>query len=416
MSDVTTARRHIAIIAPPTPGHMNPLQALGSELAGLGHRVTFIHQSDAAALINDPRIGFESLSQSISEDESLAVYLRALATPTGAAGLTSMIRSTAAMTERLLQLGPAALKRIGADVIIADSAEPAGELLAQHLELPFATCVTGLPLIGEADVPPPYVGWSFRAGPIGRFRNRAGYMVANRLLRPVTEVVQRYKLQWGLTDQNSGPRLYAAQCPKGLDYERQSLPRNFYYGGPWRLHSPADINMTSYERPLVFCSLGTLQGSRRHLFAMMSEACALVGARAVIAHGGGLNPIEEAALPGEPFVRAFWPQEAVLRHCTAAILHGGFNTVLDALTASIPIVAMPIAFEQPGTAARLAWFGAGEVMALRSATVRRLAAKLKRVMSEPHYRDRASVLALEIRNAGGAAGASARINDALGSG
>ena len=51
----------------------------------------------------------------------------------------------------------------------------------------------------------------------------------------------------------------------------------------------------------------------------------------MIAHGGGLSADEEAGLPGNPLVRAFWPQRAVLRRCAAAVLHGGFNTVLDAL-------------------------------------------------------------------------------------
>ena len=53
--------RHVAIIAPPTPGHFNPLQVLGGELVRLGHRVTMVHLGEAAALVDDPRIGFAAI-------------------------------------------------------------------------------------------------------------------------------------------------------------------------------------------------------------------------------------------------------------------------------------------------------------------------------------------------------------------
>ncbi len=42
------AAGHLAIIASPLPGHLNPLQVLGAALAGEGHRVTIVHVGDAA--------------------------------------------------------------------------------------------------------------------------------------------------------------------------------------------------------------------------------------------------------------------------------------------------------------------------------------------------------------------------------
>lgn len=409
-----TASRHFAIIAPPTPGHINPLQALGSELIDLGHRVTFVHQADVAPLITDPRIGFEPLAAIAEGERSLGWYNAILAAPTGLAGLTRMIRATAAMSERLLEHAPSVLKRIGATAVIADSAELSGQLLAGFLRLPCIVSVTGLPLIEEADIPPPYLGWKYRADAIGRFRNQGGYMVAGRLMRPLAELEERYRTAWHLERGDADPRLHVAQCPRGFDYPRKHLPPNFHYGGPWRAAAQQDVDLPDDGRPLVFCSLGTLQGSRRTLFATMAQACAAIGARAVIGHAGGLSAAEAAALPGDPLVRAFWPQGSVLRGCAAAILHGGFNTVLDALAANVPIVALPIAFEQPGTAARLARLGAGEALSLRFLSVRRLAVTLDRVLTEPTYRLAASRLSAEMQAAGGAAGAAALIQAASG--
>ncbi len=406
---MTAARRHFAVIAPPTPGHLNPLQTLGAELVALGHRVTIVHQADVAPLIAAPQVGFAALSQDTPGALSLERYNAVLAAPTGAIGLRRMIRATAMLSDMLLRQAPAVLRRIGADAVIADSAEPAGVAIGAAMGLPVVVSVTGLPLLGEPDVPPPFLGWRYRADAIGRFRNRGGYGVSARLMRPITDVLARHRGD----DRAADVRLYVAQCPRELDYPRKRLPGAFRYGGPWRAPGEDAIDLPEDKRPLIFCSLGTLQGGRRQLFATMAEACAAIGARAVIGHGGGMSDAEVASLPGDPLVRAFWPQRAVLRRATAAILHGGFNTVLDALSAGVPIVALPIGFEQPGTAARLAWVGAGAMLSPRALSVRRLATTLEQVIRRPGYRDAALRLSATIDAAGGGRVAAAAIDAAF---
>jgi len=406
-----SAPRHIAIIAPPTPGHLNPLQVLGSALTTHGYRVTVVHLADVARFVTMPGIGFAGLEAASARTVSIDAYLAKLADPTGPVGLTRMIRSTAAMTAMLLDGAPDVLRAIGVDAVIADSAEPAGALIAQRLGVPHVVSITGLPLLREPNVPPPFLGWRYRPDRIGRFRNHGGYFVSDLLLRPITQVIEARRRAWKLDARATAPeRLTIAQCPQALDYPRSA---SIVYGGPWRAEVDAPIDLPSDGRPLVFCSLGTLQGGRRGLFATMAQACAAIGARAVIAHGGGLSAAEESELPGDPLVRAFWPQEAVLRQCSAAVLHGGFNSVIDALAAGVPIVALPIAFEQPGTAARLVRVGAGRAVSPRGLTVRRLAAALTDVMQGAGYRAAAARLATEMLSAGGAAEAATRIGAAL---
>ena len=149
------------------------------------------------------------------------------------------------------------------------------------------------------------------------------------------------------------------------------------------------------------------------MFAAMTAACAAVGARAVVAHGGGLSEAEVTSLPGRPLVRAFWSQTRILPKCSAAILHGGFNTVLDALAAGVPIVAVPLAFEQPATAARLKRIGAARIVSPAEADKGGLEAALRLVLSDPSYRHAANLLAAEIAGAGGAAEAAALVDAAL---
>jgi len=410
---MTSAKpRHLAIITAPLPGHLNPLQVLGAELVAIGHQVTFVGIGGAARFVTEAAVGFAGLAA--AGDEALDAYLATLARPTGAVGFARMIRSTAAMTEALLDGAPAVLERIGAEAVIADAVEPAGPLVAARLGLPHAVAVTGLPLLPDPAVPPPFLGWRYRDDGWGRFRNGAGYLVAARLMRPIAWVVEARRRAWGVEGKalEGGAALHVAQCPRGLDYPRRSLPPRFRYGSPWRRAEP-EADLPDDGRPLVFCSLGTLQGSRQALFATMARACASIGARAVIGHGGGLSDREAATLPGDPLVRAFWPQGAVLRRCAAAIGHGGFNTVLDALAAGVPIVTLPIAFEQPATAARVARIGAGVTLSPLGLEAQALARALDRVMREPEYRLAAGALGAEMALAGGAAGAAEAISGAF---
>ncbi len=413
---MTVKGRHIAIIAPPTAGHINPLAALGASLVGAGHSVTIVHTADVAALVPDCGVGFAPLDHPADCQGLLAEYYRKLSQPSGPVGLPRMIRGTASMTDLLLKALPTALSRLGVDAVLADSVEPAGALVARHLALPFVTTVTGLPLLREPTVPPPFLGWAYRPDAVGRNRNSGGYAVSDLLMRPITTLVASYARRWGLDPdprRQWSDRLQIAQCPAGLDFPRLALPHSFRYGGPWRLDEPEQTLPENDGRPLIFCSLGSLQGARRSLFAAMTAACAAVGARAVVAHGGGLSDREAHSLPGRPLVRAFWSQTRILPQCSAAILHGGFNTVLDALAAGVPIVAVPLAFEQPATAARLKRIGAARVVSAAEAGKGGLEPALRLVLRDPQYRRAARMLATDMAGAGGAAEAAAMVDAAL---
>jgi MGT family glycosyltransferase len=412
LDGVTLSSTHFAVLTSPVPGHLNPVQVLGAELVRRGARVTIVHVDGVARFQTEPSVRFATLPASISRNASLDAYLGMLARPRGIVGLPRMIQATARMTDALLEGAPQVLRSIGATAVIADAVEPAGPLVAEQLGLPHLVTVTGLPLIAEEDVPPPFLGWHYRPDALGRFRNRGGYAVSDRLLRPIDRVLHRRREAWRLPAVTTPPLIEVAQCPRGLDYPRSALPSTFRYGAPWRRHEDVELVLPD-DRPLVFCSLGTLQGARLRLIAAMSAACAAIGARAVIAHAGGLSPAQIARIPGDPLVRSLWPQTAILRRCSAAMLHGGFNTVLDALAAELPMVLLPIAFEQPGTAARVARLGAGKVLSPRWPTVRELSRALAEVLQRPSYRQATSLIAAEMKAHGGVTAAADSIVGAL---
>jgi len=399
-------RLRFAIITSPVRGHFNPLLALARAIQQRGGIVTFVHVADAAALIGDASVGFRAVGAGRYPPGALSGYTAQLGKASGLIGIMKMVRATARLSDMLCDELPQAIQDIGADVVLADVAEPSGALVARHLKLPYIGVMVALPLHPDPIVPPPFLSWGPDASSAGRRRVRRAYRITDVLMFPITRVLQKHARRWNLPGDPSvvlSPLLSVAQCPPGLDFKRESSAPPIAWCGPFRTSDDDYTDVPESDgRPLIFCSLGTLQGGRFGLFRAMAGACADIGARAVIAHCGLLSKAQISALPGDPLVRNFWPQAAILKHVRAAVTHGGFNTVLDALAAGVPMVVVPIAFEQPGTSARLRAAGAAIVVPHRQLTRRRLATALERLLSDDGYRQSAAGFASRLAGLSGA--------------
>ncbi|KKC26037.1 glycosyltransferase [Sphingomonas sp. SRS2] len=390
---------HFAIIAPPLAGHINPMLALARVLVERGHRVTFLQQSHGAALVRAAAMDVTLIGGGRDQGTHPT-------TGRGPVDTARTIRSVAKRAQTICTEAPDILRAIGADAAIVDQLEPAGALVARSLGLPLVTVANALPINREPAIPPPYVGWRYDPTPFGLWRNRGGYRIADWLMRPVTKVLSCHAARWGIHPrqhfEDYGSDLaQISQAVASIDFPRRRLPDSFQYTGPLRLPDDGEFAIPAGSgQPLIFASLGTLQGARARLFAKIARACDALGAKLVLAHGGLLSPSETAALPGNPVVEPFVPQRAVLRHADLAITHAGFNTVLDALSFGVPMVTLPLAFEQPATAARLDRAGVTRVLS-PNASWRQLACGISAALNEREYRNRASVIQAEINAAGG---------------
>jgi UDP:flavonoid glycosyltransferase YjiC (YdhE family) len=99
---------------------------------------------------------------------------------------------------------------------------------------------------------------------------------------------------------------------------------------------------------------------------------------------------------------AFAPQRELIRKAVLTITHAGLNTVLDALSAAVPMVAVPITNDQPGIAARVAWTGTGEILPPKDLTPCRLRTLVKHVRQAIHYKAAAEHMRRSIQAGGGA--------------
>lgn len=383
---------HFAVLAPPLTGHYKPLAALARELSARGHRSTFVHMPGAEAVARRHGADFAPLPEG-----ALAEHR----------GVFGTVREMARQTDALCRFAPDVLGRIGADAVIADQLEPAGGLVAERLDLPFASVATAVPVNREPGIPPPYVGWPFDPGERGRWWAQGGWKVSDALMRRHFDAVARNARALGLPPRRTlddclSPLLQLAQAVPGIDFPREALPDGFHYVGPLRDPIGERIDFGGRgDRPLVFCSLGTLQGGRLALFRSVALACRNLGLRLVITHCGRLGRRDVEQLPGNPMVFDYLPQEAALREANLVVTHAGFNTVLETLACGLPMVALPIAFDQPAVAARIARAGVGRVVSRWRAGAGRLQDAMTAVLRDPTYRRNARKLQAEIAAAGG---------------
>jgi MGT family glycosyltransferase len=143
-------------------------------------------------------------------------------------------------------------------------------------------------------------------------------------------------------------------------------------------------------------SLGTTRNVQAFVFRMVSEACRDIDLQLVISLGGRFEPDMFHDLPGNPLVTKYAPQLELVRLATMVITHGGSNTVFEALMEGKPMVAVPLAHDQPAVAARLARLRIAEVLPVMRLTVSKIHRAVTKVLSDPTYRDAAVKMQAEL--------------------
>jgi MGT family glycosyltransferase len=134
---------------------------------------------------------------------------------------------------------------------------------------------------------------------------------------------------------------------------------------------------------------------------MMAEACAGLDLQLVISLGGGQDPALLRDLPGDPIVVGYAPQLDLIRRSVLTISHGGLNTALESVAAGVPMVVLPVAYDQPGVGVRVEWSGVGRSIPVGRLTVDRLRDAVRIVLGNPAYRQRAGRLQSSIEAADG---------------
>ena len=134
----------------------------------------------------------------------------------------------------------------------------------------------------------------------------------------------------------------------------------------------------------------------------------------VLSVGDWVEPDQIGLAPSNAIIVKRAPQLELLKRTSVCVTHAGLNTVLESLAQGVPQVAIPITFDQPGVAARIADKQTGLVTSLDKLTAEHLSTLLSEVLSNPTYRANARKLQKAIASANGLSVAADLIEGSLG--
>jgi MGT family glycosyltransferase len=404
---------HFGVVAPAFYSHVNALAALAVELIERGHRVTFLHRPDAAAYLDDKRIGFHAVGAATHPPGSLDAVLRRAANPGGPLGLRRVIDDMAQTTAMLCRDLPAAIGTLRIDAILGDQMEAAGGLVAEAVGLPLISVACALPVNREPGLPLPVMPFGWGEDERSLRMVEGSTRVYDWLMAPHRRVIEAEARRLGIPVRGMlheclSSLAQISQTTASFDFPRRHAPTCFHHVGPLRHAASAaarhpPLPPIDPDKPFVFASLGTMQGHRFGLFRRIAQACRQLDVQLLVAHCGGLTARQGAALhdAGATWVCAFAPQLEALARADAVISHAGSNTVMDAIAARTPILALPIAFDQPGAAARICHAGIGLRASPRWTGAGGIARLLRRLLDDASFTPRLEALAADVASAGG---------------
>jgi zeaxanthin glucosyltransferase len=394
-------------------GHMNPMTTLGRSLAARGHSVTFFCLPDLEDKVTHTGLHAVTFAHEEYPLESLKISSAKIGTLLGPDALSYFIERMLTFAEASFQHLPKLIKAKNLEMLVIDQLYPGGSTIAEHLNIPFISAANAAHVNREDSVPPPSIPWPYDSSEEGRARNRKGWAGVAQVFTPLLQRVNAQREAWQLPmhqdflEDSLSPQLQITQQPRVFDFPREDAPANLHYVGPLMDEmTTAGIPFpwewldkdSSNGRPLVYATMGTLHNGLAEIFQAMIDACSGLNVQAIVSLGNGsVDASRFGKIPDNVLVVPFCPQAELMKRATLCVAHAGLNTALDCLSNGLPMVAIPIAADQPGVAMRLAYTGTGEVIPFSQLTAPSLRTTIEKVLGDPTYRINAQHISQEMR-------------------
>ncbi|WP_373536384.1 glycosyltransferase [Microcoleus sp.] len=401
---------HFGIICPAGTGHLNTMIPLGRELLRRGHRVTVLGFLDAQVTTLASGLEFQPFAEDEFPVGSNAEEFTQRGKLSGMAALQYSLKAGNKRLAAILRDAPTAIKKASIEALLVDQISLEGGTIAEFLNIPFITVCSAVLLNREPNIPPIVTTWQYNPTWKGRLRNQIGYQLLNLLTKPIRETIAESREEWKLPLYSNRNDYYSklaqiSQQPAKFEFPRQNLPPHFHFTGPY--HNPATRKPVPFpfeqltDKPLIYASMGTIINRLPEFFQTIASACEGLDAQLVISLGAGATPESLPPLPGNPLVVGYAPQLELLQKATLTITHAGMNTTLESLSNGVPMVAIPVMNDGPGVAARIAYTGVGEVVALKELSVTKLRSAIEKVLTQESYKKRAIEMQEAIVRSGG---------------
>lgn len=389
---------HVILATMGTDGDVLPHMGLGTVLRGRGHRVTLAAPETYRAMAKNQGLEFCSLV-------TLAEVQQMLADP----DLWHPFRSGMMMAKWGAPMIPRqyeALARLTAEsgsVLVANPGALAARLVEEKLGVPTASLLLQPGMVQSNTAPPQMPGglgipsWLPKPWrPIYWLGvDAAGFALVapslNRARKSLDLPPVRRVFRWWLS-----PELVIGLFPAWYAPPQADWPPSLRLAGFGRFDGaqelPVDVaSFCEAGPPPIAFTLGTGMTHAAAFFRTALKACEKLNARGLLLTK--YPKVLPPHLPAQVRHCAFAPFRQLFPRCAAIVHHGGVGTTAAALAAGCPQLILPLAWDQPDNARRVARMGAGLSLGSRYRTSGHLSSALAKLMV-PEVRKRCQEIAL----------------------
>ncbi|WAC55262.1 glycosyltransferase [Gordonia sp. SL306] len=275
---------------------------------------------------------------------------------------------------------------------------------AQARGVPFDVPFPNTYLLPVDGMPPVGLGLRPAHGPVTRFRDRIVRSLTLRQWNKGVPALNSVRASYGLPpvqeffDQVHLARKHLVLTSAEFDFPAQ-MPLHVRYVGAV-LDDPAWTSATPWtppagDGPLILVALSSTFQDQTSCLQRVIDGLAGLPVRGYVTTGPAVDPGMLTAADNVTVVEAA-PHSQVLPHADVVITHAGHGTVVRALAAGVPVLALPHGRDQADNAVRISTRGAGITLS-RKAKPGKIAAATQGLLDDPGYADAAGRLGAIIR-------------------
>jgi zeaxanthin glucosyltransferase len=394
----------IGFISMPLTGHLNPMIALARKLQSRGHEIVFIGIPDVGPYARAAGLNFVSYCEEELPAGSSAGILAPAAKLHGMETTRWTIQGAGrAMFQVASQHLPRVIAETGVEALVFDTIHMYLEVVPMSLGIPYAHVWAILNIDFSGTTLPSVVLGRYEDTPEARVRNTENLKKSDNaffgIVQPLAEeYAERVGLKLDWSDPAATVSRHAvavvSQTPKEFDLPGIPWPPQFHYAGPFFDDAGREPIPFSWEkldgRPLVYASLGTLVNGLDSIYKTILPAVGrMPEIQVVLAKGTNIDLADLGPIPSNVIVVDKAPQLELLKRSVLCITHAGLNTALESLALGVPMVAIPIGYDQFGVAIRIAHHGVGEALQVDDLTIDGLHELIRKVLHTPAYSEKA---------------------------
>ncbi len=366
-------------------GHINPTLPIVQELVRRQDQVYYFSTAEFQSKIEASGAVF------LDYGEELEHFIHTFR-PHGSHPFFTLMEYMLGFDRTVVPIVISRVKHMQFDLIVHDIMFGGGTLLAHKLKLPaIASCSSFL--MEKPPLPPHML--------------ETGFHPQLDLLRNELDAVAK---EWEI-DSLTIEDIFCKKEPHNLIYtSRLFHPQDDLFNDAYCFVGPSiadrdevlDLPLNRSEgRKLIYITLGTILNNNINFYNQCIDAFRDTDYQVVMSIGSKIEVSSLQPLPDNIIARNYVPQLELLKHAQLLISHGGLNSVSESLYYGVPVIAIPLANDQPAVAKRLQELGAGLSLRLEDITPDTLRHLADTITSCPDYYEKCNQISLSFRQAGG---------------